>query len=58
MYIDLQKQPSNNNFNQSRYEGTISPPPISKYFSEIFSPSQIKLTKNNPNKDFKSVKRP
>ena len=33
-------------------------PPGSKYFSEIFSPSHIKLTYNNPNKDFKSVERP
>ena len=30
-------------------------PPISKYLSEFFSPSHIKLTYNNPNKDFKSV---
>ena len=28
----------------------------SNYFSEIFSPSHIKLTNNNLNKDFKSVK--
>ena len=33
------------------------PSPISKYFSKFFSPSHIKLTNNNPNKDFKSVKR-
>ena len=37
--------------------GNKRPPPISKYFSEIFSPSVIKLTYNNPNKDFKSVLR-
>ena len=30
----------------------------SNYFSETFSLSHIKLTYNNPNKDFKSVKRP
>ena len=34
------------------------PQPTSKYFSEIFSQSHIKLTNNTPNKDFKSVKRP
>ena len=33
-----------------------STPPISKYFSETFSPSHIKLTYNNPEKDFKSFK--
>ena len=33
------------------------PPPISKDFSEIFSPSHIKLTYNNTNKDFKSAER-
>ena len=38
--------------------GHTSTPPISKYFSEIFLSSHIKLTYNNPNKDFKSVKRP
>ena len=37
--------------------GQTSTTPISKYFSEIFSPSDIKLTYNNPNKDFKSIKR-
>ena len=37
---------------------TTAPPPIRKYFSEIFSPSHIKLTNDNPNKDFKSVERP
>ena len=31
------------------------PPPISKYFNEIFSPSHIKLTNDNPNMDLKSV---
>ena len=31
--------------------------PGSKYLSEI-SPSLIKITNYNPNKDFKSVKRP
>ena len=55
--------------NQSRHErvrhrlgmahaawgGQPSNPPISKYFSEIVSPSHIKLTNNNPNLDFKSV---
>ena len=30
-------------------------PPISEYFSEIISPSHIKLTNNSPNMDFKSV---
>ena len=35
-----------------------SPPPKCIYFSEIFTLSQIKITKNNPSKDFKSVKRP
>ena len=34
------------------------PPPITKYFSEIFPPSHIKLTNDNPNKDFESVERP
>ena len=38
--------------------GQTSTPPGSKYFSEIFSPFHIKLTNNNPNKDFKSVERP
>ena len=33
-------------------------PPKSKYFSEIFSPSHMKLIYNKPNKDFESVKRP
>ena len=42
----------------SGYRGINVPPPISKYFIEIFSQSHIKLTNNNPNKDFKSVKRP
>ena len=28
--------------------GTNVPQPISKYFSEIFSPSHIKLNYNNP----------
>ena len=36
--------------------GQTSTPPISKYFSETFSPSHIKLTYNNPKKDFKSFK--
>ena len=40
------------------HEGTNVPPPISKYFSEIVSPSYIKLTNDNPNKDLKSVERP
>ena len=35
--------------------GTNVPPPRNKYFSEIFFPSYIKLTNNNPNKEFKSV---
>ena len=38
--------------------GKTSTPPGSNYFSEFFSPSHIKLTNNNPHKDFKSVKRP
>ena len=38
--------------------GQTSTPPINKYLSEIFSPSHIKLTNNNSNKDSKSVKRP
>ena len=38
--------------------GTNVPPLSNKYLSEIFSPRHIKLTKNNPNNDFKSVKRP
>ena len=38
--------------------GQTSTPPISKYFSEMFSPSHITHTNNNLNKDFKSVKRP
>ena len=38
--------------------GHTSTPLISKYFWEIFSASHIKLTYNNPNKDFESVKRP
>ena len=33
------------------------PPLISLFFSEIFSPSHIKLTNHKPNEDFKSVKR-
>ena len=37
--------------------GDKRPPPGSKYFSEIFSLSHIKLTNNNPNKDFKSVEK-
>ena len=32
--------------------------PISEYFSKIFLSSHIKLTYNNPDKDFKTVKRP
>ena len=36
----------------------MSPPLISKYFSEIFSPTHIKLTNNNPQKDVQSVERP
>ena len=35
--------------------GQTSTPSISKYFSEIFSPSHIKLTNNNLHMDFKSV---
>ena len=42
---------------QARAEQT-STPPISQYSSEIFSPSPIKLTYNNPYKGLKSVKRP
>ena len=38
--------------------GQTSTPPISKYSSEILSPSHIKLTNNNPNMDFKSVLQP
>ena len=38
-------------------DGNETPPPISKYCSEIFSPSNIKLSYNNPNMDFKSVER-
>ena len=54
-------------FNQSGHKrcwhrldigGPNVPPPISKYFSEIFSPSHIKLTYDNPNMDLKSVQRP
>ena len=37
---------------------TNVPPQISKYFSKIFSPSHIKLSDNNLNKDFTSVERP
>ena len=44
--------------NQSGHEQSRHRLGISKYFSETFSPSQIKLTYNDPNKDFKSVKRP
>ena len=59
--------PKTHRLNQSRHEqshhrlgmgGQTSPPPISKYLSEIYSPSHVKLTNNNPIKDFKSVKRP
>ena len=32
--------------------GDKRPPPESKYLSEIFSSSHIKLTNNKPNKDF------
>ena len=38
--------------------GQTSTTPGSNYFSEIFAPSYIKLTNNNPKKDFKSVERP
>ena len=38
--------------------GQTSLPQICMYFSEIFSPSHIKLINNNLSKDFKSVKRP
>ena len=38
--------------------GQTSTSPGSNYFSEIFSPSHIKLTHDNPNKHFKSVKWP
>ena len=38
--------------------GQTSTPPGSNYFSEFFSQIHIKLTNNNPNKDFKSVERP
>ena len=38
--------------------GTNVLPQIIKYFSEIFSPIHIKLTINNPNKDFVSVEQP
>ena len=38
--------------------GQTSTPPKSKYFSETFFPSHIRLTYNNPYKDFKSVERP
>ena len=43
--------------NQSRHERR-SNLAISKYLSEIFAPSHIKLTNNKPNKDFKSVSDP
>ena len=43
-------------FSESEKIAILSPP-ISKYFSEIFSPSHINLTHNNPKKDFKSGKR-
>ena len=39
-------------------DGGTFPSPGSKCFSEIFLQSQIKLTINNPNKDFESVERP
>ena len=42
----------------SGHGGTNVPPPISNNLSEIFYPSHIKLTNNNPNKDFESVERP
>ena len=46
-------------FTLSGHGGTnVPPPPMSKYFSEFFSPSHIKLTHNKPFKDFKSVERP
>ena len=32
--------------------------PAGKLIFKIFSPSHIKLTTNNPHKDFKSVERP
>ena len=35
----------------SSHGGTNVPPPISQYFSEFFSPSHIKLTDNNHDKD-------
>ena len=38
--------------------GQTSIPSISEYFREIFLSSHIKLINNNPNNDFKSVKRP
>ena len=37
--------------------GGQTSPPISQYFSVIFSPNHIELTNNNPNKDSKSVER-
>ena len=37
--------------------GQTSTSPGSTYFSEIFSPRHIKLTNNNPNKDFKPVEK-
>ena len=42
----------------SGHGGQTPPPPMNKYFSQFFSPSHIKLTNNNPNKDLKSVERP
>ena len=54
-------------FNQSAHKrcrnrlgmgGQTSSPPISKYVSEIFSPSHRNLTNNNSENDFKSIKRP
>ena len=39
------------------WDGQTSTLLISKYFSEIFSSSHIKLTNNNLNKDSKSVER-
>ena len=65
--MNLKTGTKNYLFNQFRHqrcrrrldmEGQTSLSPRNKYFSEIFSPSHIKLTNDNPYKDVKSVKRP
>ena len=47
-----------NQFGHKRSRHRLDMGPISKYLSEIFSSRQIKFTKNDPNKDVKSVNRP